>query len=202
MPYFHRRRSAAAFAIGQRYVSWGTAFLDVDLDGWEDLFIANGHATRHFSETGAGRKQPPVLFRNLGGKFKDISRQIGSYHNANHLSRGVAFGDLDNDGRTELVISHINDPAAILRGIGGRDAHWLGVQLIGNYFADVVGAKAELQTSTRTLTHFVKGGGSYLSSGDRRLIFGLGRETTPGQLMVTWPNGASRRLPAWPPDRY
>ena len=203
VPYFHWQTSASGLAaMGQRYVSWGTAFLDVDLDGWEDLFIANGHATRHFSETGAGRKQPPVLFRNLGGKFKDISRQIGSYHNANHLARGVAFGDLDNDGRTDLVISHINDPAAILRGIGGRDAHWLGVQLIGNDFADVVGAKAELQTSTRTLTRFVKGGGSYLSSGDRRLIFGLGRETTPGQLMVTWPNGAKQTFAGLAADRY
>jgi hypothetical protein len=203
VPYFHWQTSESGLAaMGQRYVSWGTAFLDVDLDGWEDLFIANGHATRHYSETGAGRKQPPVLFRNLGGTFKDVSRQIGSYHDTDHLARGVGFGDLDNDGRTDLVISHINEPAAVLRGIGGQDSHWLGVQLVGKDFADVVGAKAELQTSTRTLTRFVKGGGSYLSSGDRRLLFGLGRETPPGRLTLTWPNGAKQTFDGLAGDRY
>ena len=144
----------------------------------------------------------PCCIRNLGGTFKDISRQIGSYHDTDHLARGVGFGDLDNDGRTDLVISHINEPAAVLRGIGGQDCHWLGVQLIGKDFADVVGAKAELQTSTRTLTRFAKGGGSYLSSGDRRLLFGLGRETTPGQLTVTWPNGAKQTFDGLAGDRY
>jgi hypothetical protein len=187
---------------GQKYVGWGTAFLDVDLDGWEDLFFVNGHVVRYHSETGAGREQPPVLFRNLGGKFEDVSRRIGPYAEKNHLARGVAFGDLDNDGRTDLVISHINEPATILRGVGGQGSHWLGVQLIGKDNADVVGAKVELKAGTRTLTRFAKGGGSYLSSSDRRLLFGLGQEGTPGRLTVTWPNGEKQTFDGLDRDRY
>jgi hypothetical protein len=201
--FFNYQTTAAGLgAGGQRYVGWGTAFLDVDLDGWEDLFWVNGHATRHYSETGASRLQPPMLYRNLGGKFRDVSRQIGSYHDTNHLGRGVGFGDLDNDGRTDLVISHINEPVAVLRGIGGRDCHWLGVELLGKDHADVVGARAELQTGGRTLTRFAKGGGSYLSSGDRRLLFGLGREATVGRLLVTWPDGSRQTFDGLPVDHY
>jgi enediyne biosynthesis protein E4 len=202
-PFFNYRSIEAGLgAGGQKYVGWGTAFIDVDLDGWEDLLVVNGHAVRYFSETGAPRLQPPMLYRNLGGKFKDVSRQIGSYHETNHLARGVGFGDLDNDGRTDLVISHINDPVTVLRGIGGRACHWLGVQLIGKDHADVVGARAELQVGERALTRFAKGGGSYLSSGDRRLLFGMGPEAKPGRLTVTWPDGLRQTFDGLAGDRY
>jgi hypothetical protein len=202
--FFNFRTTEAGLAAGgQRYVGWGTAFLDIDLDGWEDLFVVNGHATRYHSETGAGRLQPPVLFRNLGdGKFKDVSRQIGSYHDTNHAARGVGFGDLDNDGRTDLVISHVNEPVTVLRGVGGRDCRWLGVQLVGKDNADVVGARVELTVGERTLTRFAKGGGSYLSSGDRRLLFGLGAGGKPGRLTVTWPDGGRQTFDGLAADRY
>jgi hypothetical protein len=202
VPIFHYYTVEAGLAAGvQKCVGWGTAFLDVDLDGREDLFVANGHVVRYHSEAGVGRKQPPVLYRNLGGKFRDVSRQIGGYY-GNHNGRGVGFGDLDNDGRTDLVISHVNEPATILRGIGGQDHHWLGVQLVGKGHADVVGAKVELRVGQRTLTRFAKGGGSYLSSGDRRLLFGLGDETKPGRLTVTWPSGAKQHFDDLAIDRY
>ena len=201
--FFQWQTPAVGLAqMSQKNVGWGTAFLDVDLDGWEGLFVANGHAIRHPQGKGVGRKQPAVMYRNLGGKFKDISRQIGSYHDADHLARGVAFGDLDNDGRTDLVISHMNDPATILRGVGGQDCHWLGVQLVGRDNADVVGAKVQLEMGERTLTRFAKGGGSYLSSGDRRLVFGLGREAKPGRLTVTWPNGTKQAFNGLVSDCY
>jgi hypothetical protein len=201
--FFHYQSFEAGLAqTDQKYVGWGTAFLDVDLDGWEDLFVVNGHAVRYHSETGAGRKQPPFLYRNLGGKFEDISGRIGSYHDTDHPARGVGFGDLDNDGRTDLVISHVNEPAAVLRGVGGPDCHWLGVQLAGKDHADVVGARVELQAGGRTLTRFAKGGGSYLSSGDRRLLFGLGRESNPGRLTVTWPDGSKQHFDGLAADRY
>jgi hypothetical protein len=183
-------------------VGWGTAFIDVDLDGWEDLFIANGHAIRFPTAKGVTRKQKAVMKRNLGGKFKDASLQIGTYHDTDHVGRGVGFGDLNNDGRVDLVIVHTNEPVAILRGIGGQGRHWLGVQLTGKHHADVVGAKAELKVGQRTLTRFCKGGGSYLSSGDRRLVFGLGEETKPGKLTVTWPNGEQEHFHDLVIDRY
>jgi hypothetical protein len=200
--FSYKTIEAGLAAGGQRYVGWGTAFLDVDLDGWEDLFVANGHVTRSHSETGAGRFQPPRMFRNLGGKFQDVSRQVGSYGEKNHLGRGVGFGDLDNDGRTDLVISQVNEPAAVLRGVGGRDCHWLGVELLGKDHADVVGARLQLQVGERALTRFAKGGGSYLSSSDRRLLFGLGRDGAPGRLTVTWPDGSSQTFDGLAADRY
>ncbi|HTU91065.1 MAG TPA: CRTAC1 family protein [Gemmataceae bacterium] len=193
---------AGLAARGQKYVGWGTSFVDVDRDGWEDLFIANGHVMLYFRSNDAPRKQPPILFGNLGGKFRDISGRLGSYGRKNYLGRGVAFGDLDNDGRTDLVISHINEPAAILRGIGGAGRHWLGVQLAGKDHADIVGTKLELRVGERTLTRFAKGGGSYLSSNDRRILFGLGSETTPGRLTVTWPNGRKQHFERLAADRY
>jgi hypothetical protein len=203
MVFFHYQTTQAGLATGgQRFVGWGTAFVDVDLDGWEDLFVVNGHVMRYHSETGASRKQPPVLYRNLGGKFQDISRRIGSYHATNHLARGVGFGDLDNDGRTDLVISHVNEPVTVLRGVGGAGRHWLGVELLGKDHADVVGARVELRAGSRTLTRFARGGGSYLSSGDRRLLFGLAEEATPGRLTVTWPDGARQSFDGLAADRY
>jgi hypothetical protein len=201
--YFSFRTAAAGLAVGgQTYVGWGTAFLDVDLDGWEDLFVVNGHAIRYHSAAGVGRKQPPQMYRDLGGKFEEISRQIGSYSARKTLARGVGFGDLDNDGRVDLVISHMNEPVSILRGIGGAGRHWLGVELVGKGHADVVGARAELCVGARTLTRFAKGGGSYLSSGDRRLVFGLAEQTQPGRLTVTWPGGAQQQFDGLAVDRY
>jgi hypothetical protein len=203
MLFFHCQTIEAGLAgTAQKYVAWGTAFLDVDLDGWEDLFVANGHLIRHHPGKEVGRKQPPLMYRNLGGKFQDISRQIGGYHETNHVARGVAFGDLDNDGRVDLVISHVNEPVSILRGLGGEDHHWLGVQLAGKDHADVVGSRVELRVGPRTLTRFAKGGGSYLSSADRRLVFGLAEQTRPGRLTVTWPDGAKQDFDDLACDRY
>jgi hypothetical protein len=198
----YQTQAAGLAAVSQKYVGWGTAFLDADLDGWEDLFLVNGHAIRYHSAAGVGRKQPPFLYRNQGGHFSDISRQIGSYHARHTLARGVGFGDLDNDGRVDLVISHMNEPVSVLRGIGGRGRHWLGVELVGKDHADVVGARVQLQVGKRTLTRFAKGGCSYLSSGDRRLVFGLDKQTKPGRLTVTWPDGTKQHFDGLGVDRY
>jgi hypothetical protein len=201
--FFRYQTIEAGLAAGvQKYVGWGTAFLDTDLSGWEDLFVVNGHAVRYHSETGVGRLHPPVLYRNLGGKFKDQSRQIGSYHDTRHNARGVGFGDLDNDGRVDLVISHVNEPVTVLRGIGGVGRHWLGVELVGKEHADIVGAKVELKSGERMLTRFAKGGGSYLSSGDRRMLFGLAAETKPMSLTVNWPDGRKQQVTGLEVDRY
>jgi hypothetical protein len=199
--HFHTMQAGLA-AIGQKYVGWGTSFLDADLDGWEDLFLTHGHVMRYHHFDGTLRKQPPILFQNLGGKFHVVSNRLGSYGQKNYLGRGVAFGDLDNDGRTDLVISHMNEPAALLRGTGGAGRHWLGVQLAAANHADVVGTRVELRVGERTLTRFAKGGGSYLSSNDRRLLFGLGNESKPGRLTVTWPDGRKQHFNDLAADRY
>src|SRR5262249_49138573 len=160
-------------AMGQKLVGWGTSFIDVELDGWESLFIANGHAIRYPKSEGVTRKQRPVLMRNLGGRVQDISPQIGRQPPTMHPARGGGLGDRDSEGGVDLVVCHTNEPVAILHGIGGQGRHWLGVQLVGKDNADVVGAKLQLQVGERTLTRFAKSGGSYLSSADRRFVLGL-----------------------------
>jgi hypothetical protein len=201
-PFFTFRTAATGIAaIGQKYVGWGTAFVDVDLDGWEDLFVVNGHAIRYPTGKGSGRKQHPVLLHNKGGRFADISTRIGDYHGVPRLARGVGFGDLDNDGRVDLVVSHTNEPAGLVRGIGGEGRHWIGVELARKDHACVVGAKVVLEAGGRRQTRFAKGGGSYLSSGDRRLLFGLGEEKG-GRVTVTWPDGSEQHFDGLAVDRY
>ena len=143
-----------------------------------------------------------VTLLNEGGKrFHDATRQIGDFAATPRLARGVAFGDLDNDGRTDLVISHMNEPVAVLRGIGGKDNHWIGVRLEGKQHACTVGARAVWESAGQRQTRFVKGGGSYASASDRRLLFGLGQETT-GRLIVTWPDGSEQSFDSLAIDHY
>lgn len=198
---FHFLTSESGIAaLGQNYVGWGTAFLDADLDGWEDLFIVNGHAIR-FPAKEVGRKQQPVLMLNRKGKFRKASRMIGDYQQTPHLGRGIAFGDLDNDGRIDLVISHINEPVAVLHGIGGKEHHWLGVQLVGKDHACIVGAKVVLEVDGERQTRFAKGGGSYASAHDPRLVFGVGK-SKPGRLTITWPDCSQQSYDNLEADRY
>jgi hypothetical protein len=187
-------------AIGQNYVGWGTGFLDIDHHGWEDLFIANGHAIRY--STGSTRSQKPVLLRNWRGKFKDITKRGGSFFQKPHLSRGVALGDLDNDGKTDLVISHMNEPISIVRNVAPRGNHWLGVQLARPDHADFVGARLILEAGGRKQTRFAAGGGSYASASDRRFVFGLGSTDRIDKLVVLWPDGHRQEWTALAPDRY
>ncbi len=194
--------AAGIGAIGQKYVGWGTGFLDADLDGWEDLFVANGHAVRHPAGNSAKRLQRPVLLMNQNGqKFRDAGDQIGAYGEGDHLGRGVGFADLDNDGHMDLVLNPLNEPVTVLRGVGGKDRQWLGVHLVAKDNGCIVGAKSVWESTGKRQTRFAKGGGSYASSGDRRMVFGLGQETA-GTLRVTWASGLEQAFENLPVDRY
>jgi hypothetical protein len=181
--------AAGLAALGQSTVGWGAGFLDVDRDGWEDLFLATGHAIRYPPRGGGDPRQLPILLRNQDGIFTAIANQGGPYFRSPHLARGVALGDLDDDGRLDLVISHLNEPVVVLRNESETGNHWLGVELLGREHADVVGAKLILEYAGQTQTRFAKGGGSYASSSDRRHVFGLGKATKIDRLIALWPNG-------------
>jgi hypothetical protein len=200
-------QEAGIARFGQPYIGFGTAFLDLDNHGWEDLFISNGHVNRHPVSTGI--RQPALLLRNDVGTrgqrlFDNVSARGGSYFKATHCGRGIAVGDLDNDGRPDLVISHLNDPVAVLRNVAPGGNHWLGIELARPDHADLVGTRLTLKVGGRTLTRFAKGGGSYLSANDPRLLFGLGSADQVGELTVEWPSGKPQTF-HWdklPIDRY
>ena len=192
-------------ALGEAFVGFGTAFLDVDNDGWEDLAIANGHVLHH--PPSAPLRQRPVLLHNGGDtKFAEVGARAGAYFQALHIGRGLAVGDLDNDGWPDVVISHQNEPVVLLRNVaadaGSAPSHWLGVELVGRQRRDVVGARLTLEVNGRRLTRFAKGGGSYLSSSDRRHLFGLGAAERVGRLRVVWPSGQEQVWDNLEVDRY
>lgn len=187
-------------ALGQKFVGWGTGFIDFDHDGWEDLFIANGHAIRY--PTGTTRRQRPVLMKNQQGKFKIISERGGRYFREEHLARGVALGDLDNDGTTDVVISHMNEPVTILRGVPAAGRHWLGVQLRGAGHRDLVGTRVILEAGGRKQYRYAKGGGSYASAPDQRFVFGLDTNSQIDRLQIIWPNGLEQIETQMSVDRY
>lgn len=190
-------------AVGLRHVGWGTAFLDLDHHGWEDIVFVNGHVYRN-PTNGNTRHQTPVLLRNQGdGTFVNLSVQGGAYFQRRHLARGAAFGDLDNDGRIDAIISHINEPAVVLRNVAEVEGrHWLGVELVGKDHADIVGARLILECGGRTQMRFAKGGGSYLSSSDRRSVFGLAQATNIERCTVIWPNGDRQEAHDLKIDRF
>jgi enediyne biosynthesis protein E4 len=197
----HMSRRAGITAIGLDFVGFGTGFIDYDLDGAEDIFISNGHVMR-YPAAPSTLAQRAVLLRNLRRpgqpsaqvRFQEVSDHCGPYFHGVHRGRGVAFGDLDNDGRTDIVVSHCNEPVVLLRNTLESGNHWLGFRLIGNPNRDAVGAVLTLDFEGQKLVRSVKGGGSYLSASDPRILFGLGRATKVDGLTVRWPSG---KLQKW-----
>jgi enediyne biosynthesis protein E4 len=203
----HFSRASGLGAIGMHFVGFGTAFLDADQDGWEDLVIAHGHVVHH-PILDSSHRQLPLLLRNVehqGRRFyRDVGAAAGPYFRTPVVGRGLAVGDLDNDGWPDLVVSHTNSPAAILKNVVARHspAKWVGFRLLGRDNRDVVGSTVVVETDSRTLTKFVKGGGSYLSAGDPRLVFGLGSAGRVRKVTVKWSWGASQTWEIPETDAY
>jgi hypothetical protein len=194
-------------AIGQDWVGWGTRFVDFDLDGLQDLFVSNGHAIR-FPVGKAKRFQKPVLMQcteDAAGKrrYKDVTRiNGGDYCEKDHCGRGVAFGDLDNDGRVDMVMAHLNEPVSLLKTVAGQGNHWIGFDLKRKDHRDPVGARVVLQVNGKKQARFAKGGGSYASANDPRHVFGLGPTEKIEKVTVTWPDLTEQTWEGLAVDRY
>ena len=182
------------------HVGWGTTLTDFDIDGWPDLFVANGHLddNRHLLGEPVRQSQPPLLFRNRDGrKFENIASGAGPYFHSEHVGRGVAWGDLDNDGDVDLVISHKDYAASVLRNDSPRlGRHWLRLRLVGKASnRDAIGSRVEMQfQGARKIVRQRKGGCGLMSTHDPRLTIGLGDQAVVEQITVYWPSGKQSRL--------
>lgn len=184
-------------AITRRHSGWGTQFIDYDNDGWKDLFVAQGHVMDNIEQTQPGLRylEPLLLVRNVNGKFEDVSSRAGQPFTVPLAARGVAFGDLDNDGFVDIVVNCNDGPALILRNQGNGN-HWLTIDTIGTISnRDGIGARIQLVTeSGRRQFGMVGTAGSYMSSSDKRVHFGLGQDRTVKTIEIGWPSGISQRL--------
>jgi len=183
-------------AVNTKYLGWGTAFIDVDNDGWKDLIVANGHVYPEVDNAHSGEKfrQPRYLYWNGGeGQFFDMSSLSGPGIAAEHSSRGLAVGDLDNDGEMEIVIVNMDEPPSLLKNVGPHLGSSLLVRALTATGRDAVGARVTLSVGEHRQVDEVRSGGSFISQNDFRLHFGLGKAKT-ADLSVRWLDGQNEKI--------
>jgi hypothetical protein len=187
----------SGLAVNTKYLGWGAAFLDIDNDGWKDLIVANGHVYPEVDSghTGEKFKQRRLLYWNRGdGQFFDLSGASGPGISDEHSSRGLAIGDLDNDGQLEMVIVNMNEPPSLLKNVAPRIGNSLLVRLVTPSGSDAIGARVTLVAEGRKQIDEVRSGGSFISQNDFRLHFGLGKANSAG-LSVRWTDGKNENYP-------
>lgn len=189
-----------------RYVGWGNAFLDFDNDGWPDLFLVDGHVYPQVDQIASGPKyrEPALLFLNeRTGTFQNVTQMVGPAIQVPRVSRGVAVGDLFNNGRMDMVIENLQGQPTILRPEGGPANHWISFQLEGakgNRLA--LNARVKITAGDLVQTSEVRSGGSYLSQSDLRVHFGLGDKQRVDKVEIFWPEGATETLTSLVADHF
>ena len=199
------RTFAAGFGINTRWLGWGVGFLDLDNDGWLDLFLVNGHVYPEVEQlkSEAGYKQTKIVYRNLGnGRFEDLTARLGPPVTTPAAGRGAAFADLDNDGDVDVVVNNVHAPPDLFRLDSPGGAHWITLKLAGTRSnRSAIGARVRLFAQGRAQVQEVRGGGSYYSQNDLRVHFGLGRSAAVERVEVRWPNGLEEQWTSLEPDR-
>ncbi|HSS21626.1 MAG TPA: CRTAC1 family protein [Pyrinomonadaceae bacterium] len=178
------------------FLGWGTSFIDYDNDGWQDLFVVNGHVypAVDANQWGTSFAEQSLLFHNLkNGKFERIGAPTGNALASAWPSRGLAVGDLDQDGRPDLVINNIDGRPSVLRNLATPVGHWLDLQLVGSVEKlsprDAIGSVAYVTTGKMRQRADVFSGAVYCSQNDLTIHFGLGAATKVDKLEIQWPNG-------------
>ncbi|MDP9161836.1 MAG: CRTAC1 family protein [Acidobacteriota bacterium] len=176
-----------------KLLKWGVGCEDFDNDGWADIFIVSGHVYPQVDTLSAGakyREQKTVLQNNGDGTFRDVSQPAGPALAVPEPSRGAAFGDLDNDGRIDVVVENIDGKPMILHNTSTQQNHWITLRFTGKHRNRLaVGAKVKVTAGGMAQIGEVRSGGSYLSQNDLRLHFGLGKAAKVDKVEVRWPSG-------------
>jgi enediyne biosynthesis protein E4 len=201
---FEDQAMAAGLAGVRKYVSWGTSIVDLDNDGYPDIFWVTGNVYAEIERINPSfpYEGPRVLFRNRGnGTFTRMEAEAGPAIDARHVSRGCAFGDFDNDGDLDIVIMNQNEPPSLLRNDAPKENHWIKVRLEGTKSnRSAIGARVLVRYGGKVQAQAVLSQASYMSSNDPRLHFGLGAETV-ADIEVQWPSGAVEKYPSQAANR-
>ena len=203
-----RTREAGLGMPGRRFTGFGTLFFDYDNDGWLDLFIANGAVqllpdlVRKKDPFPLG--QPNQLFHNIGkGSLVEVTDQAGPELQRIEVSRGAAFGDIDNDGDTDVLVTNNNGPARLYLNQIGNQNHWLGLKVISKSGRDMLGARIEIIVSEKNvLRRRARTDGSYLSANDPRVLAGLGNASQVQTVRLRWPDGSDEEWKDLKADQY
>jgi hypothetical protein len=192
---------AAEIGVETRFIRWGTGFVDLDNNGWPDLFVVTGSV---YPEVEARwpeypLKTPRLIYRNLGnGKFEELIDEAGPGVSAAHCSRGCAFGDFDNDGDIDIVIINLNEPPSLLRNDLTSGHNWIKVLLVGTQSnRSAIGSRVIARYSGKVQAQSVTGQSSFYSVNDRRLHFGLGNAKA-ADIEVHWTSGGAEKIAAVP----
>jgi hypothetical protein len=189
--------AAGLSAITLPYSGWGAKFMDYDNDGWKDLFVAQGHVMDTISADypSISYRQRLLLLRNASGRYEDDSARGGPSFQTPLAARGAAFGDFDNDGWLDMVVSTNDGPPVVLRNNGGKN-HWILIQTVGTASnRDGIGARIHITGESGLEQYgYVSTASSYLSASDKRVHFGLGSDRRISRIEVHWPSGIVQTL--------